>query len=371
MSKAYNGYLNFTTDTWTSLNGRALVALNVHFEENGVAVALLLDIVELAQSHSGANLMHILITENRDCGLHTTVLALDIAQFFPSMSHEVICALLTKLGFNGKIVCFLAAFLQDHSTTYTWDGITTGTHFQCSDGVPQGDLLSPVLSALYLSLVIKRLFPWSYEQWVKSLFFVDDGTLVCSSPSLEDNVATLSIFYKHFLCLLANIGLMVEQSKLELKHFIAYSPKGSHCSFADIQQPPLRYTWGGKAYEVQPSKIWCSFSTPFSVLISMYNIILTKGSAPSGRATCLEALAADWGPNKGSSVTTPTLSPFSHTGSPCGMQRTAWASLRTLEKWHESKTMLSDGSRAAFEACPSAPWSCCLEYPPSSYGATS
>ena len=169
-----------------------------------------------------------LITENRDRGLHTTVRALDIAQFFPSMSHEVICALLAKLGFNSKIVRFLAAFLQDHSTTYTWDGIATDTHFQCSDSVPQGDPLSPVLSALYLSLIIKRLFPWSYEQWINTLFFVDDGTLVCSSPSLEDNISTLSLFYKHFLYLLANIGLTVEQLKLELKHFIAFSPKGSH-----------------------------------------------------------------------------------------------------------------------------------------------
>ena len=104
-----------------------------------------------------------LITENRDRGLHTTVLTLDIAQFFPSMSHEVICVLLTKLGFNAKITHFLTAFLQDRSTTYSWDGITTDTHFQCSDSVPQGDPLSPVLSALYLSLVIKRLFPWSYK----------------------------------------------------------------------------------------------------------------------------------------------------------------------------------------------------------------
>ena len=51
--------MNFTTDTWTSPNGRAFVALNVHFEENGIAVALLLDVVELAQSHSGVNLARI------------------------------------------------------------------------------------------------------------------------------------------------------------------------------------------------------------------------------------------------------------------------------------------------------------------------
>ena len=197
-----------------------------------------------------------MITENRDRGLHTTILARDIAQFFPSMSHEVICALLTKLGFNSKIIHFLAAFLQDRSTTYTWDGIATDTHFQCSDGVPQGDPLSPVLSALYLSLVIKHLFPWNYERWINTLFFVDDGTLICSSPSLEDNVSTLSLFYKHFLYLLANIGLTVEQLKLELKHFIAFSPKGSHRSFENIPQPPLRYSWHGKDYEVLPSKIW-------------------------------------------------------------------------------------------------------------------
>jgi hypothetical protein len=32
------------------------VAVSVHFENNGVAVAMLLDIVEVAMSHSGINL---------------------------------------------------------------------------------------------------------------------------------------------------------------------------------------------------------------------------------------------------------------------------------------------------------------------------
>ena len=32
------------------------MALTVHFESNGAPVCLLLDIIELAQSHSGANL---------------------------------------------------------------------------------------------------------------------------------------------------------------------------------------------------------------------------------------------------------------------------------------------------------------------------
>jgi hypothetical protein len=57
--ETYDGCLNFATDAWTSPNGRAFVALTVHFEEEGTAVSTLLDIVELAQSHSGVSLARV------------------------------------------------------------------------------------------------------------------------------------------------------------------------------------------------------------------------------------------------------------------------------------------------------------------------
>ena len=44
------------TDAWTSPNHKAYVAVTVHFENEGVPVVMLLDIVELTQSHSGFNL---------------------------------------------------------------------------------------------------------------------------------------------------------------------------------------------------------------------------------------------------------------------------------------------------------------------------
>jgi hypothetical protein len=52
----YQGALNFATDAWTSPNHKAFVAVTVHFENNGVLICMLLDIVEVAKSHSGANL---------------------------------------------------------------------------------------------------------------------------------------------------------------------------------------------------------------------------------------------------------------------------------------------------------------------------
>ena len=44
------------TDAWTSPNHKVYIAVTVHFENEGVPVSMLLDVVELAQSHSGINL---------------------------------------------------------------------------------------------------------------------------------------------------------------------------------------------------------------------------------------------------------------------------------------------------------------------------
>lgn len=54
--KEYDGRLNFATDAWTSPNQRAFIAITVHLEHQGEPLSLLLDLVEVAQSHSGMNL---------------------------------------------------------------------------------------------------------------------------------------------------------------------------------------------------------------------------------------------------------------------------------------------------------------------------
>ena len=48
--------MSYATDAWTSPNHKAYVAISVHFEKDGVPVSMLLDIVEVARSHSGLNL---------------------------------------------------------------------------------------------------------------------------------------------------------------------------------------------------------------------------------------------------------------------------------------------------------------------------
>lgn len=48
--------LHFATDAWTSPNHKAYVAVTVHFEQDGMPISLLLDIIEVAESHTGQTL---------------------------------------------------------------------------------------------------------------------------------------------------------------------------------------------------------------------------------------------------------------------------------------------------------------------------
>jgi hypothetical protein len=56
MLKEYKGSLSFATDMWTSPNHKPYVTVTVHLENGGKPLSLLLDIVEVARSHSGLNL---------------------------------------------------------------------------------------------------------------------------------------------------------------------------------------------------------------------------------------------------------------------------------------------------------------------------
>ena len=52
----YDGHLSFATDAWTSPNHHAYVAVTVHLEMDGKPISIVLDVIEVAESHNGLNL---------------------------------------------------------------------------------------------------------------------------------------------------------------------------------------------------------------------------------------------------------------------------------------------------------------------------
>ena len=65
--------MNFTTDGWTTPNHRALIALCVHLEQKGAPISILLDVVEVARSHTGVHLAQAFANVLKEFGIDSKV----------------------------------------------------------------------------------------------------------------------------------------------------------------------------------------------------------------------------------------------------------------------------------------------------------
>ncbi|CAA7271402.1 unnamed protein product [Cyclocybe aegerita] len=160
-------------------------------------------------------------------GLQSSTLAFDITQFFPSINHEMFMAVLHKQGFSPILVDFFASYLVGHSTVYCWN--TFQSDLRSADvGVRQGSALSPVISGLFIALVMKLFYIKAALLNMMLLSFVDDGTILAQSKQLDNNNVGLCKAYKIIYLLFVAFALVLEHDKTELFHFScrrdAYNP---------------------------------------------------------------------------------------------------------------------------------------------------
>ncbi|CAA7263695.1 unnamed protein product [Cyclocybe aegerita] len=155
------------------------------------------------------------------------MLAFDIAQFFPSINHEMFMAVIRKQGFSPVLMEFFASYLVGRSTVYCWN--TFQSDLQSADvGVGQGSALSPVISGLFIAPVMKLFYIKAAPLNTTLLSFVDDGTILAQSKQLDDNNVGLRKAYKIIYLLFVAFALVLEHDKTELFHFSrrrdAYNP---------------------------------------------------------------------------------------------------------------------------------------------------
>jgi len=117
--------------------------------------------------------------------LTTSTLAFDIAQFFPSLNHQLFPLILDKAGLDQRVSIFFKNYLVGSKTKYIWNDFIFPL-FDINISVGQGSALLPILSTLYLSPVF-----YSLEKHLKILkipismiSFVDDGLFVSQSKSI-------------------------------------------------------------------------------------------------------------------------------------------------------------------------------------------
>ena len=211
-------------------------------------------------------------------GLYSSALALDAAQFFPSLHHDTIIKILSKEGFHPLICWLFASFYDDRSTCYLWN-----THFSkdydVNNGIPQGDPLSPVISILYLSAMLQQLFPLNDNAHTQCLSYIDDFVLLTASPSLNVNIDRLEDAYIQLSRAFNSLGITIEASKMELMHFAAkqVTPgKGCkpiwfnclHLLLPHIELHPMCHNT--PTYIIPPSKEWHYLGFYFDPFLSFF-----------------------------------------------------------------------------------------------------
>ena len=88
--------------------------------------------------------------------------------------------MMQKLGFDPELCVLLDSYYDECSTKYLWN-VFFSKDYDTNNGIPQGDPLSPIISILYLSLILKTLFP-SLGDGVSCLSFIDDFVVVINNP---------------------------------------------------------------------------------------------------------------------------------------------------------------------------------------------
>ncbi|KAF8657293.1 hypothetical protein AX14_007905 [Amanita brunnescens Koide BX004] len=195
------------------------------------------------------------VAESRELGLHSTACAFDIAQFFPSLSHRGCALILEHFGFNRLLIGIFNSYFNGRITQYKWDSATSAD-FSFDIGTPQGDCISPILSAIYLAAGLKLAVPLPFPPPnVRSLFFVDDGLLYCASRKPAQNVRHIEKCLDKIQNTLAALGLFVDVEKTDLIHFPGFDMakpgrKLTVASTAPIQMKDLQR--GGVTTTIKP-----------------------------------------------------------------------------------------------------------------------
>ena len=150
----------------------------------------------------------------------TSTLAFDISQFFPSLNHQLLTLILKKAGLESKVSSFFTNYLVKRKTNYIWNDLHS-PDFEINVRVGQEFALSPILSALYLTL-----FLYILEKCLKNLkisisilLFVDNGLIVAQNKSLDMSNTHLFCSYNVLSKLLDNFGLVIKYTKTEIFHF--------------------------------------------------------------------------------------------------------------------------------------------------------
>ena len=145
-----------------------------------------------------------------------SMLAFNIAQFFPSLNHQLLLLILNKARFDHKILTLFSNYLVNRKTKYLWNSFSSPL-CNVGVGVDQESALSLILSVLYLSPIF-HILEKILKIPISILSFVDDGPFISQNKSFS--VFNMNLFYSYnIISTLIKFRLVMEHGKTEVFHF--------------------------------------------------------------------------------------------------------------------------------------------------------
>jgi hypothetical protein len=148
-------------------------------------------------------------------GLKVSILLFDIRGFFDNVNHMCFTALIRNMGFSPSLACWAESFLANHKVCLRFNSITLNKQEQ-PVGIPQGSLLSPVLSITYTSPLLQKMGRWNNSSLG---MYINDGILFACKEEWTDVERLLQAWYTICDEWLCRSGLVIEPDKTELLFF--------------------------------------------------------------------------------------------------------------------------------------------------------
>jgi hypothetical protein len=144
------------------------------------------------------------------------LLLFDIAGFFDHINPQCTVAILRNKGFPPMVCEWMLSFLTGREVAIKI-GDYSSEPFPILGGTPQGSPLSPILSALYTSSLLKAAKQWDHSDLS---LYVDDGAIYSVSKMLKAATEKAVCYHGEVLTWLEENSLSIDPSKSELMTFI-------------------------------------------------------------------------------------------------------------------------------------------------------
>ena len=149
-------------------------------------------------------------------GYSAALLLFDIQGFFDNLNVDRLIGIMTNLGFPNTVCVWTHSFLTDRRVRLTFNGFTSDAA-TISHGTPQGSPLSPILSAIYTSPLLKLVNKtWSHRGLQT---YVDDGAILTTSEMHRDAIKRAAQGLEEVTSWLAQNGLRTDPDKTEIISF--------------------------------------------------------------------------------------------------------------------------------------------------------